>query len=145
MQIRVPGTKPAFAGVAVLAPAAGSFYGGGLIGRALWRKPALTSFVLDAEGRVVQKHVGLCPRLVYDLEVRALAGLPVDAVVERCDDAGGMGPGQRAQATEVPGVDLSGLTPDARAAVLARLNTDGCPCGSRSRSRGVARPIPRAT
>ena len=50
-----------------------------------------TSFVLDAEGRIVQKHVGLYPPLVYDLEVRALLGLPVDAIVERVDLAPGAG------------------------------------------------------
>jgi len=42
-----------------------------------------TTFVLDAEGRIVQRHEGLYPPLVYDLEVRALLGLPVDAIVER--------------------------------------------------------------
>ncbi len=28
-----------------------------------------------------------------------------------------------------PGVDLSGLTPEARATVIERLNTEICPCG----------------
>lgn len=42
-----------------------------------------TTFVLDTDGRIVQRHVGLYPPLVYVLEVRALLGLPVDAVVER--------------------------------------------------------------
>jgi len=50
-----------------------------------------TTFVLDAEGRIVQRHVGLYPPLVYDLEVRALVGLPVDAIVERVDLELGVG------------------------------------------------------
>ena len=73
-----------------------------------------TSFVLDPEGRIVQAHVGLYPPLVYDLEVRVLAGLPVDAIVERVDDQGQVRPGDHADLTEVPGADLSGLTPAAR-------------------------------
>lgn len=50
-----------------------------------------TTFVLDAEGRIVQRHVGLFPSLVYDLEVRALLDLPVDAIVERVDLRLGLG------------------------------------------------------
>lgn len=50
-----------------------------------------TSFVLDTDGRIVQRHVGLFPPLVYDLEVRALLGLRVDAIVERVDLALGAG------------------------------------------------------
>lgn len=88
-----------------------------------------TSFVLDAEGRIVQKHVGLYPAVVYDLAVRALAGLPVDAVVERVGDAAEVALGEGAQLTEIPGVDLSDLEPAARASLLERLNTDRCPCG----------------
>src|SRR5262249_38542868 len=41
--------------------------------------PALpTAFLIDREGRVVQKHVGLNDPSVYELEVRALLGLPFD-------------------------------------------------------------------
>jgi len=50
-----------------------------------------TTFVVDTEGRIVQRHVGLYPPLVYDLEVRALLGEPVDALVERVDLELGVG------------------------------------------------------
>ena len=45
--------------------------------------PALpTSFIIDAQGRVVQKHIGLRDRELYELAVRSLLGLPIDARVE---------------------------------------------------------------
>ena len=38
--------------------------------------PALpTSFLIDAQGRVVQKHIGLRDPVLYETEVRALLGL----------------------------------------------------------------------
>src|SRR3984893_8070244 len=36
-----------------------------------------TSFVLDAQGRVVQKHEGLRNPALYETEIRALLGLPI--------------------------------------------------------------------
>ena len=49
--------------------------------------PALpTSFVLDTEGRVVQKHVGLWNPAVYETEIRALLGMPIMAKVETFED-----------------------------------------------------------
>src|SRR5580658_5616413 len=51
--------------------------------------PALpTSFVVSTESKVVQKHVGLYPTYVYETEVRALLGLPVEASVETFEDQG---------------------------------------------------------
>jgi len=47
-----------------------------------------TSFVLDLEGRVVQKHEGLRNPLLYEIEVRALLGMPIPARVETFEDAG---------------------------------------------------------
>src|SRR6267143_3527367 len=47
-----------------------------------------TSFVLDTEGRVVEKHIGLNDPSLYEAEVRALLGLPVDIQVETFEDIG---------------------------------------------------------
>jgi thiol-disulfide isomerase/thioredoxin len=88
-----------------------------------------TSFVIDREGRIVQRHVGLYPPQVYDLEVRALAGLSVRAKVEWLDDPDAFRLGDHADLTRIPGVNLAGLSPAVRAAVLQRLNTEVCPCG----------------
>src|SRR5690348_8172936 len=47
-----------------------------------------TSFVLDAQGRVVQKHEGLRDPVLYETEIRALLGLPIEARVETFEDTG---------------------------------------------------------
>ena len=92
--------------------------------------PALpTSFLIDPEGRVMQKHTGLYEYDVYEREVRALAGLPVDARIETFADTGQIFLKNAANATELPDVDLSGLTPDQKKEVLHRLNAEGCTCG----------------
>jgi thiol-disulfide isomerase/thioredoxin len=92
--------------------------------------PALpTSFLIDTQGRVVMKHTGLYEYDVYEREVRALAGLPVDARIETFDDTGQIFLKNAANATELPDVDLSGLTADQRKEALHRLNAEGCTCG----------------
>jgi thiol-disulfide isomerase/thioredoxin len=92
--------------------------------------PALpTSFVLDTEGRVVQKHVGLWNPAVYETEIRALLGMPIMARVETFEDKGEVFLAHADRATELPGVDLSKLTPDQKKIVLHRFNADTCTCG----------------
>jgi thiol-disulfide isomerase/thioredoxin len=92
--------------------------------------PALpTSFILNTDGQVVQKHVGLYPADVYDSEVRALAGLPVNATVETFEDTGQIFLKNAARATTLPGVDFKGLTAAQKTAVLKRLNSETCTCG----------------
>jgi thiol-disulfide isomerase/thioredoxin len=92
--------------------------------------PALpTSFLIDPQGRVVQKHTGLYEYEVYEREVRALTGLPVDARIETFADTGQIFLKNAANATELPDVDLSGLTADQRKEALHRLNAETCTCG----------------
>jgi thiol-disulfide isomerase/thioredoxin len=92
--------------------------------------PALpTSFVLDTEGRVVQKHVGLWNPAVYETEIRALLGMPIMAKVETFEDKGEVFLSHADRATELPGVDLSKLTPEQKKIVLHRFNADTCTCG----------------
>jgi thiol-disulfide isomerase/thioredoxin len=92
--------------------------------------PALpTSFLIDPQGRVMAKHTGLYEFEVYDREVRALAGLPVDARIETFADTGQIFLKNAANATELPDVDLSGLTPAQRKEALHRLNAETCTCG----------------
>jgi thiol-disulfide isomerase/thioredoxin len=94
--------------------------------------PALpTSFVIGPDGRVVQKHVGLYPTDVYETEVRALLGLPVNATVETFQDTGQIFLKNASLATELPGVDLKSLNGSQRKAVLKRLNAQNCDCGCR--------------
>ena len=92
--------------------------------------PALpTTFVIDTQGRVVQKHMGLASADAYDREIRALLGLPVDAPVETFVDTGQVFLKNAANATEIPGVKLDGLTPVQKKSALHRLNAESCTCG----------------
>jgi thiol-disulfide isomerase/thioredoxin len=88
-----------------------------------------TSFVLDSEGRVVQKHEGLRDPLLYELEIRALLGLPINARVETFEDTGEIFLAHADRASELPGVDLSRLTVQQKQAALHRFNAESCTCG----------------
>jgi len=93
--------------------------------------PALpTSFVLDSEGRVVQKHEGLRDPVLYETEIRSLLGLPIGNVkVETFKDAGEIFLKNADRATELPGVDLSKLTPEQKTVALHKFNAQSCTCG----------------
>jgi thiol-disulfide isomerase/thioredoxin len=92
--------------------------------------PALpTTFVLNRDGRVVQKHTGLYSLEDFDNEVRSLAGLPVDAKIETFEDTGQIFLKNAAKATELPGVDFSGLSPEQKREALKRMNSENCTCG----------------
>jgi thiol-disulfide isomerase/thioredoxin len=88
-----------------------------------------TSFVLDRESRLVQKHVGMLTASVTELEARALAGLPVSVTIEQVDQAQGLKLDNGAQATNIPGVDLATLSPAKRTEALQKLNSQPCTCG----------------
>ncbi|HET8923452.1 MAG TPA: TlpA disulfide reductase family protein [Candidatus Acidoferrum sp.] len=93
--------------------------------------PALpTSFVLDSEGRVVQKHEGLRDPVLYEVEIRSLLGLPIGNVkVETFEDTGQIFIQHAERATELPGIDLSKLTPEQKTAALHKFNAEMCTCG----------------
>jgi thiol-disulfide isomerase/thioredoxin len=92
--------------------------------------PALpTSFLIDTQGRVVQKHSGLYPIEFYQREIRSLLGMPTDARVETFVDNGQVFLKNAANATELPGVSFKGLTPAQKKLVLRRLNSENCTCG----------------
>ncbi len=89
-----------------------------------------TSFVLDAEGRVVQKHEGLRDPLLYETEIRSLLGLPIGNIkVETFEDTGQIFLKNADRASELPGVDLSQLTPAEKTAALHKFNAETCACG----------------
>ena len=92
--------------------------------------PALpTSFLIDTQGRVVQKHSGLYPIEAYDLEIRTLLGMPTNARVETFVDTGQVFLRNAANATELPGVSFKGLTAEQKKRALRRLNSESCTCG----------------
>lgn len=88
-----------------------------------------TSFLIDTQGRVVQKHSGLYPMESYDLEVRSLLGMPTNARVETFVDLGQVFLKNAANATELPGVSFKGLTAEQKKRALRRLNSESCTCG----------------
>jgi thiol-disulfide isomerase/thioredoxin len=92
--------------------------------------PALpTSFLVDTNGRVVQKHVGLYPVSVYDREIRALLGEHIDIPIDTFVDEGQIFLKNAANATDLPGVDFRGLTAEQRRLALKRMNSENCTCG----------------
>jgi thiol-disulfide isomerase/thioredoxin len=92
--------------------------------------PALpTSFVVNRDGGVVQKHVGLHDPAEYEAEVRALLALPVNAKVETFEDTGQIFLKNAALATDLPDVDMKKLTPQQKQIALKRMNSETCTCG----------------
>jgi thiol-disulfide isomerase/thioredoxin len=88
-----------------------------------------TSFVINRDGRVVQKHVGLVPSDYYRTEIGYLAGKDVNAQVETFVDQGQVFPANVKNAKSIPGVDMSMLTPAQRKLALRRMNEMHCTCG----------------
>jgi thiol-disulfide isomerase/thioredoxin len=88
-----------------------------------------TSFVIDREGRLMQKHVGMLTAATTEAETRLLAGLPVNAKVEEVDQTQGLKLESGAQLTSIPGVDLSRLRGERRSEALQKLNSQACTCG----------------
>lgn len=92
--------------------------------------PALpTLFVINTEGRVVQKHVGLFNPALYETEVRALLDLPISAQVESFPDTGEIFLKHADRATMLPGVNTSKLSPEQRLVALHKFNAEACTCG----------------
>ena len=82
-----------------------------------------TTFILDKDGQVAQKHVGMLTASLTELEARALAGLPVSAKIEEVDQAQGLKLGDTAQAIDIPGVDLSKFDVAKRTKALQKLKS----------------------
>jgi hypothetical protein len=61
--------------------------------------------------------------------VRSLLALPVNAKVETFQDTGQIFLKNATLATELPDVDMKGLTPEQKQAALKRMNSETCTCG----------------
>lgn len=88
-----------------------------------------TSYILDREGRIVQKHVGMLTPTRTEQETRALAGLPVNAVIEEVDPVLRVALDEGAEVTDIPGVDLTTIPASRRSEALQKLNGETCTCG----------------
>jgi thiol-disulfide isomerase/thioredoxin len=88
-----------------------------------------TTFVLDPNGRIAYKRVGILHPEQTEGVTRALAGLSLRARVERVDDPARLSAEGVAQIKDIPGVDLSSLPAERKADVLQALNNENCTCG----------------
>jgi thiol-disulfide isomerase/thioredoxin len=92
--------------------------------------PALpTTYLIDTQGRVVQKHSGLYPIDSYHAEIRWLLGLSTNDRIETFEDTGQIFLKNAANATDLPGVDFKGLNADQKKVALHRMNAESCTCG----------------
>src|SRR5262249_16842731 len=64
-----------------------------------------TTFLVDRQGRLVQKHIGMLNSTRTEVETRALAGLDVNAAIEEVDDDDKVRLENAAQANKIPGLD----------------------------------------
>ena len=88
-----------------------------------------TSFILDRDGKLAQKHIGLLNAALTELETRTLAGLEPASQILDAEEEDKVRLANAAQANKIPGLDLSGLSPEKRAEALKALNTEHCTCG----------------
>lgn len=88
-----------------------------------------TTFVIDPEGRIQQRHTGMLHPETTELETQYLSGLIKNVKVDRVEDESKALITKAAQAKEIPGVDLTKLTPGQRTTALKALNSENCTCG----------------
>jgi len=88
-----------------------------------------TSFLIDRDGRIAQKHIGLLNASLTEIETRALAGLDVNARIELSEDEDKVRLQNAAQANKIPGIDLAPLDPEKKGVALQQLNSEHCTCG----------------
>jgi len=88
-----------------------------------------TSFLVNKDGRVVQKDVGVYPLEYYDMQARYLMGMPVSARIEMFKDTGQIFLKNADRASQLPGVSFAGLTSAQKKIALRRLNAQTCNCG----------------
>jgi len=88
-----------------------------------------SSFILDRDGRLAQKHVGMLNASVTEMETAALSGTNPAIQIVFAEDEDRVRLANAAQANKIPGIDLSALSPTTRAAALKALNAEHCTCG----------------
>ena len=89
-----------------------------------------TTYLIDHEGRIVQRHVGMLRKDRTELETRALAGLPVNADIQEVDSVDRIELDEGAgDVMDIPGIDLKSIPAEQRGEVLQKLNAKNCTCG----------------
>jgi thiol-disulfide isomerase/thioredoxin len=88
-----------------------------------------TTFIIDPDGKLEQKHVGMLNAAETEAEARVLAGLNRNASIERVDNSDKVRLENAAQAKNIPGVELASLSDAQRTAVVQALIAEDCTCG----------------
>ncbi len=88
-----------------------------------------TTFVLDQDGRLAMKHVGMLNAAGTEAETRVLAGLDVTTKVERIESSDKARIESAAEAKAIPGIDLTKLSETQKRAVVQALIAEDCTCG----------------
>lgn len=89
-----------------------------------------TTFVLDRDGKMAQKNVGMLNARETEAGARVLAGLSANAEVVKVElNEKPVGIENAAAVKEIPGIDLGSLPAAKRTEVLLALNEEGCTCG----------------
>ena len=102
-----------------------------------------TLFVINQEGKMVQKHVGLFDPALYEVEARALLNMPIPARIETLK-TGEVSLKHADRATMLPGIDTSKLTQEQRMAGSASSTRKPAIADANTRSPNAASPIPHA-
>lgn len=95
-----------------------------------------STFVLNTDGKMVQRHIGTLNAEATEQEVRVLAKLPTAAEVSVVEDKGQVLKANSAFATDIPGIDFKGMTVTQKTDALKRMNTEMCSCGCGSTIAG---------
>jgi thiol-disulfide isomerase/thioredoxin len=88
-----------------------------------------SSFMLDRESHLAQKHVGQLNASLTEMETLALSGTSPGIAIVYAEDEDKVRLANAAQANKIPGIDLSPLSSEKRAEALKALNTEHCTCG----------------
>jgi hypothetical protein len=87
-----------------------------------------STWVVNPDGGIVQEHRGQLDPDATEQEVRSLLALPTEATVETVKGRHAFERNDEF-VTDVPGVDLAGLSSPQRDEALRRLNAEKCTCG----------------
>jgi len=88
-----------------------------------------TTFVIDPEGKIRQRHVGMLRAQTTELETQYLSGSLKNVKVDLVEDETTALLANAAQAKEIPGVDLTKMTPAQRTEAIKAMNSENCTCG----------------
>ena len=88
-----------------------------------------TTFVIDPEGKIRQRHVGMLRAQTTELETQYLSGELKNVKIDLVEDETKAMLANAAQAKEIPGVDLTKMTPAQRTDAIKAMNSENCTCG----------------